>query len=117
MMTHAGFQSSGAGPPSGGWVTTVCAFTSSSAGMNRIRSTGVTVSTRDRVRREQKAAESRWDPELLLQPFDDLGRALPEACGNLSFREDRLQPLDRIRQITVHVSLARRVAIDAGLET
>ncbi len=45
MTTHEGFQSSGAAPLAVGVLTSAWAFTSSSAGMSRMRSTGVTVST------------------------------------------------------------------------
>ena len=45
MTTHDAFQSSGAAPLDPGVWTRACVFTSSSAGMSRIRSTGVTVST------------------------------------------------------------------------
>ena len=104
MTTHDAFQSAGAAPLSPGVFTRSCAFTSSSAGMRRMRSTGVTVSTFTGLAAEQEAPVARdGTRSCFFSSSTSVWRGLAERAGELSLGKDRLETLDRIREITIHV--------------
>ena len=78
-------------------------MTSSSAGMSRMRSTGVTVSTFSGFAASRKFRYRDDDAELLPQVVDERLRGLAERARQLALGEYCFQSLDRIREITVHV--------------